>query len=85
MKREQQIEFWAGTYHGRHDGAQVTTIATATFDGTSTVPYSWTCTCGASKCFSDRWEMDTSAWQHTHPTGWARLRQWAARLLQPRS
>ncbi|BAC75338.1 hypothetical protein AQJ43_36445 [Streptomyces avermitilis] len=78
----QTNEFWVGTYHGRHDGRLVK--VTATRDDTRLEPYAWTCTCGASQTFPTEDGVDRTAWRHTHPTLWDRLRQKAALLLRTR-
>ncbi|MGW6876214.1 hypothetical protein [Streptomyces xanthophaeus] len=75
-------ELWAGTFHGRHDGAPAK--VTATRDDTRPEPYAWTCTCGASRSFPTKDDVFDTAWRHTHPTRLDRLRQWATRLLRTR-
>ncbi|MFB1044405.1 hypothetical protein [Streptomyces chrestomyceticus] len=75
-----QTTLWAGTYHGRHGGTPVT--VTATRDDTRAQPYAWMCTCGASRHFATEYGLGRSAWRHTHPTAWTRMRQWTARLLR---
>ncbi|WP_329391523.1 hypothetical protein OG625_39970 (plasmid) [Streptomyces sp. NBC_01351] len=75
-------QLWIGTYHGRHDGTQVT--VTATRDDTLLEPYAWTCTCGATRSFAVDHGLARSAWRHTHPTLVDRLRPWVARLRRTR-
>ncbi|TVZ90457.1 hypothetical protein [Streptomyces sp. BK340] len=81
--KDEKTQFWVGTYHGRHDGTQVT--VTATRDDTRPEPYAWACTCGASQSFPTQYGLDRSAWRHTHPTRWDQLRQWVAKLLRIRT
>ncbi|MET9694299.1 hypothetical protein ABZY81_38770 [Streptomyces sp. NPDC006514] len=76
-------ELWAGTFHGRHDGAPAK--VTATLDNTRPKPYAWTCTCGARRSFPTNDGVFDTAWRHTHPTRLDRLRAWAARLLRTRA
>lgn len=76
-------ELWAGTFHGRHDGAPAK--VTATLDDTRPEPYAWTCTCGATRSFPTQDGVFDTAWRHTHPTRLDRLRQWTARLLRTRT
>ncbi|MFJ6785577.1 hypothetical protein [Streptomyces yangpuensis] len=75
-------EFWVGTFHGSHDGNRAK--VTATHDDTRSEPYVWTCTCGASRSFRTAYDVWPTAWRHTHPSRFDRLRQWAARLLSIR-
>ncbi|WP_030990026.1 hypothetical protein [Streptomyces sp. NRRL WC-3744] len=78
-----QPEFWVGTFHGSHDGLPAK--VTATRDDTRPEPYAWTCTCGASRSFPTEHGVGPTAWRHTHPTRFDRLRSWAARLFSART
>jgi hypothetical protein len=75
-----QTEFWVGTFQGSHDGRHAT--VTATRDDTRPEPYAWTCTCGASRSFPTEDGVWPTAWRHTHPTRFDRLRSWAARRFR---
>ncbi|MEV0981962.1 hypothetical protein [Streptomyces sp. NPDC049915] len=72
-----------GTSHGSHDGLPAK--VTATRDGTRPEPYAWTGTCGASRSFPTEPDVFPTAWRHTHPTRFDRLRTRAARLLTDRT
>ncbi|MFE9636550.1 hypothetical protein [Streptomyces sp. NPDC006463] len=76
-------ELWAGTFHGRHDGAPAQ--VTATLDDTRPEPYACICTCGATRSFPTADAVFDTAWRHTHPTRLERLQSWATRLLRPRT
>lgn len=75
-----ETEFWVGTFHGSHNGTTAT--VTATRDDTRPEPYAWTCTCGASHSFPTEDGVWPTAWRHTHPTLFDRLRSWAARRFR---
>jgi len=68
-----------GIHYGRHDGARVT--ATATRDDSQTLPYGWQCTCGASQRFPSEYDLERSAFRHTHPTRWDRCTAALRRIL----
>ncbi|MFE6911934.1 hypothetical protein [Streptomyces erythrochromogenes] len=78
----QQTEFWAGTFHGSHDGRPAK--ITSTRDDTRPEPYAWTCSCGASRSFPTSDYVFDTAWKHTYPGPVDRLRHWAARQLRTR-
>ncbi|MEV5567931.1 hypothetical protein AB0L54_34515 [Streptomyces sp. NPDC052196] len=80
MKPQLETEFWVGTFHGSHDGTPAE--VTATRDDTRPEPYVWTCTCGASHSFPTEHDVWPTAWRHTHPTRFDRLRSWAARRFR---
>ncbi|CCK32929.1 hypothetical protein BN159_p51 (plasmid) [Streptomyces davaonensis JCM 4913] len=76
----QENEFWVATFHGSHDGTTAKVIATR--DDTRPEPYVWTCTCGVSRSFLTEHGVFPTAWRHTHPTRFDRLRSWAARRFR---
>ncbi|MEU6603405.1 hypothetical protein [Streptomyces flaveolus] len=79
----EQTEFWVGTFHGSHGGLPAK--VTATRDDTRPEPYAWTCRCGASRSFPTEHGVFPTAWRHTHPTRFDRLRSWATCLLTART
>ncbi|MFF3558291.1 hypothetical protein ACFYXL_33310 [Streptomyces tsukubensis] len=82
MKPQLETDFWVGTFHGSHDGTKAK--VTATHDDNRPEPYVWTCTCGVVRSFPTEHDVWPTAWRHTHPTGFDRLRSWARRFRTPR-
>ncbi|EST18032.1 hypothetical protein [Streptomyces roseochromogenus] len=78
--QSEKTVFWVGTFHGSHDGLPAK--VTATHDDTRLEPYVWTCTCGASRSFPTVHGVFDTAWRHTHPSRFDRLRSWATRRFR---